>query len=401
MSIAELLNYSGGYVKIEISGEFPERFLNMCAARNIYVWDISKRGKKLIRCKTSVKGFKKMREICRTTHTRVHLAARCGAPFIMKRILKRRGLIAGFISFVILTIWLCSHIWYIEIGGSGDVSRERMEELLKTAGIRYGAPLRGIDPVRVQAEILSNSPELAWVWTEIKGTSVYVDYRKRVEKPEILDINTPCNLIASENGQITSMLIKEGRTVAEKDMYVSKGQLLVGGVMDSSAVGMRFVHSDGEVWAKTHHKVSGRYSLTAEEKYKTGRKKSTLGIKAGENVYTIPINTNSFKNYEKSEKEFHLKIGNIYFPISVIKSGFYETKTNKVPLEKEKIIEEAKEYLEKSLQNSLENVIIIERSFIVTDIDENTVEVTMEAVCNQQIAQKQPIEEERYGTADN
>ncbi len=395
MNTAEMVNLSGGYVKIEVSGDFIERFLNMCAAKNIYIWDVSLRGEKLVRCKTSARGFKKMRSICRATHTRAHIISRYGMPFVLKRILRRKGLIAGFFVFILMTVWLCSHIWYIEIIGE-EMPQEEIRALLEKSGVKYGMPVYGIDPEKIKAEILSNEPRLAWVWTEVKGTGIYVDYRKRVEKPEMLDINTPCNLIASENGRIISILIKEGRTVVQNDMYVSKGQLLAGGVMDSSAVGMRFVHSDGEVWARTQHTLSGRYLLTAEENVRTGRRKVRFGIKLGEKVYTLQEKEKFYDEAETNEEEFHFKIGNIYFPISVIKTSFYETEANIVTLNKEKIIEEAKEYLEKSLQNSAESVIILERSFIINDIDDNTIEVTMNAVCNQQIAQKQPIEEERY-----
>ena len=400
INAAEILNLSGGYVKVEVSGDFTERFLNMCAAKNIYIWDVVLRGSKTLRCKTSVKGFKEMRGLRRITHTRVHIISRCGAPFAARRLIKRKGLIAGFLGFVVLTVWLCSHIWYIEIA-DGGLEEGRMRELLNGAGIRCGAAAYGIDPATVQAEILSNAPELAWVWPEVKGTKVYVDYRVRVAKPEMLDINRPCNLIASENGQITSMLIKEGRTVVAKDMYVSKGQLLVGGAMDSSAVGGRLVHSDGEVWATTHHSIGGEYSLTAEEKSPTGREKTMFGIKFGETLYNLPSGENKFKDFEAEEEEFHFRTGDIYFPISLVKTTLSEVETNIINSDREKIIEEAKEYLEKSLQNSFENVIILERAFVVDDKDENTVSVTMNAVCSQQIAQKQPIEEEMYGGKNN
>ncbi len=397
MNKAEILKSCGGYVKIGITGDFIERFLNMCAANNIYIWDVRIRGEKTAAGKVSVKGFKKLRKICKATHTRVHITARRGVPFFMKRLALRKGLLAGLGIFIILILWLCSHVWYIEIGGDGEIPQEEMLELLDKSGIRYGMPLKNLDAEKAQAEILSNSKKLAWVWTEKRGTKIYVDYRKRVEKPEILPV-TPCNLVAARSGKITSILIKSGRTAVEKDMYVSEGQLLAGGILDSKTVGMRLVHSDGEVFADTNRSISEKFSLVKTTKIPTGRKKSSIGIKFGANSYYIPIK--KYSDFEKTEKEFHFKIGDIYFPISFVKSTYYEVYTETVTEEKEKIIEKAKEYLRNSLQNSSKNVIIIEESFFVTEVDENTLEVTMKATCNEQIAQKQLIaEEEEYGGA--
>ena len=260
--------------------------------------------------------------------------------------------------------------------------------------VLYSTPVFNINPDDIQRHVLSNAPELAWFHTETKGTRIFADYHTRVKKPEILDINSPCNLVASEDGRITSLLIKEGRCVVEKDMYVSKGQLLAGGVLDSNAMGVRFVHSDGEVWAQTHHTLSGRYALSAEKKVPTGRKTSVWGINFGKKILRLPFPVNKFESFETGEEVFHFKVGDIYFPVSLTKSSFFETTSVTETFDREKITEEAKFFLENTLKNSSNNVIILERTFSVTDIDENTIEVKMEAECSQQIAQKQPIKEE-------
>lgn len=65
MFLVKLLNIIRGYVIIIIEGVFPERFLNICARRGIYLWNVTRRDKLRISANVSVKGFKAMRPIAK------------------------------------------------------------------------------------------------------------------------------------------------------------------------------------------------------------------------------------------------------------------------------------------------------------------------------------------------
>lgn len=392
MLIFNILNYFRGYLKIKVTGSFLERFINICTNRNIGIWDIQAKGTKVITAKTSIRGYRKLREVCKKTGSRIHILSKKGFPFVFGRFMRRKGLVLGLFLFVVLIAWLCSHIWYIEIADTQSVSKEELRLQLERAGIKPGASIWSINPDKIQAEMLSQNPKLSWLWTDVVGTKVYVDLRERVQKPEIVDTSVPCNIIAKEGGKITDFVVWEGRTLMEKEMWVSKGQLLVGGVMDSTAVGVRFVHADAEVWADTEHALSGQYQLHPVQERQTGNSKSAYGVKFGTNLWNLPFSTTGYKQQKIQREEYPLRVGELYFPISLIKTNYFETIKQQEEVPREQIIAEAKEYLEKTLQNELGNGMIKEKNFTVTELDENTIEVRLEAQCSQQIAEKQPIE---------
>lgn len=61
--------YLKGYVRIRVSGYSPERFLNACRYKNIYIWDL-KRVCGAYEMNLSVSGFQRLKEIIRKTGTR-------------------------------------------------------------------------------------------------------------------------------------------------------------------------------------------------------------------------------------------------------------------------------------------------------------------------------------------
>lgn len=390
-----------GNVHVKMRCRSTADFLSQCAREKIDIKNIKSIGEGFILFDIPPMQFFALKSICKKTGSRPHIVSKKGLPFSFSRFVSRKGLVVGFFAFIFITMFLCSHVWYIEIGGEGDISAEVLRSRLEHCGIYYGVLIREINPDEVQKQMLALSPELSWIWPEKHGTKIIVDFRTSVPVPEITDTTQPCNIIASETGTITYPIVHQGKSSLEKGMYVTKGQLLVSGIYDSKMVGYRSVHSDAVIMADIEKRISQQYPLTQEKPVRSGSIKKSIGIVFGKNEFLIPPIGGHFENFETVKEKFPIHVGNLYFPVSIVKNTYYETKSQLVHYEKSKIIEEAKEYLEKDLQNQLKNGIIKEVNFTVTDISPDMVEVVLDAKCNTDIAQKIPIKEEETVGKDN
>lgn len=393
MDILNILNFARGYVTVKATGEHLERFINICTSENINIWNVKARGTSMLTACVSVKGFFRLKNPCRRTGTSIHIISKKGMPFLSVRLRRRIGLVLGFFLFVLVSYWLFSHIWYIDVDTSTSIPREDLLYQLELAGVEKGTPLRDIDPNKLQDSLLNLNPRLVWAWPHIRGNSLYLEVREKVSIPDILPTN-PCNIVASHSGLITSMLVKEGRHAVTEGMYVSEGQLLVGGIMDSIALGVRYVHADAEIWATTEEVVSESFPLMSDETKRTGNKSVRYTFKFGSFPLSTPLIGKSFAAYETEETENVFHIGSVYFPISLIKTEYMETITETVAKDENLLIAEAQQYLENHLQNSLKNGMILEKRFYMEKQDDKTVRLTLSAVCSRQIATAQPIEEE-------
>lgn len=391
MIILNIINFFKGYVKILIVGKHAERFINLCAKRNIYIWNI-KRTKDGFEAFVSVVAYKLIDDIAVSSDTEVTELKRGGFGELMKKISGRSGLIAGFIIAIFLFLWMTGRVWYIEIAPS-NIPEETLREQLKISGLDIGVPIKSIDTKRIQAQMMNLNPQIEWIWTEKKGTMIFVDLRERVERPETIDINEPCNLVATHAGRVTFAMITEGRAMVTVGQNVSKGQLLAGGMLGSNVVGARGVHSQGTVMADVFINMSGDYLLTGQEESFTGREDKSYSICFGSKEIKLPSKDKKFLQKKDSSQKIPLKIGDIYFPVSVIKNVSRETITTEVNYTREQVVSDAEKYLDGLLQKEVAGGIIIEKYFFNEDIDENTVRVRLEALCNMEISQTQPIEE--------
>ena len=65
--IERIVNYLSGYLKIQITGYSPERFLNLCKNKDIYIWDLEAK-ENTYEMHITVKGFRKLKPILKKTH---------------------------------------------------------------------------------------------------------------------------------------------------------------------------------------------------------------------------------------------------------------------------------------------------------------------------------------------
>ena len=137
--------------------------------------------------------------------------------------------------------------------------------------------------------------------------------------------------------------------------------------------------------------------LETEKSLPTGNEEKSYRLWVGQREIKLLSPKSKFEEKTETSEKFPLRIGDIYFPVGVIKTVTQEKITKKVKLNKENVVKDAEKYLDELLQKEVGSGTIIERYFFVEDIDEKTVRVRMQALCNMEIAKKQPIGEEMYG----
>src|SRR5699024_12143802 len=136
MLAIKLLNYFKGYVIIKVEGLTLEKFLNLAANSNIYIWDIKRMDYTLLEMKVSIKGFRELKKIANKGACRVYIKEKIGFPFFMNKLKKRKMLGFGFIIFLGLIFFLTSFIWEIEVSGNENTFYENILKLLKNINLK-------------------------------------------------------------------------------------------------------------------------------------------------------------------------------------------------------------------------------------------------------------------------
>lgn len=339
MFIVRLWNYFCGYAIIIVKGLKIERFINLAVMNGIYLWDIEKLDYTTIKAKINIKDFSKLRQIVKKTDSRVKIKEKCGMPFKVKNIKRRKWFFLGLGALLIFLYILSSYIWMIEILGVKTISDEAILENLSRYGLRVGMSKRKIDKRNVESKMLITMPELTWIGIEIKGTKAYVTVSEKKPDPEPVNKYEPCNIIASKNGVIDKILVLNGDGVVKDGDTVVKGQLLVIGIIERYNMNTRYVHSMAKINARTWYEDVEEISFKQIQYKNTGRIIKTYGLeipgKKFQRHKSIP-----YEDFNKNIDEYFIfSFGSYVFPLKLIITSYSELK----PIEKYYSVEEAKE----------------------------------------------------------
>ena len=100
MGVVKAWNFFKGYVIIKVKGLTLERFLNLAATNDIYLWDIRRIDYTELEMKATIEGFRALKEIVNKVGCRVEIVEKKGLPFLLYRIKNRKALGIGFILFL-------------------------------------------------------------------------------------------------------------------------------------------------------------------------------------------------------------------------------------------------------------------------------------------------------------
>jgi similar to stage IV sporulation protein len=342
MLLLRLWNYMRGYVIILVEGYFLEKFINICAHRQIFLWDIKKHKNSILTLKISIKGFKLLRPISRKSRCRVRIIKKKGLPFVLSRYRRRKTFVAGAVLFILLIYILTSFIWVIELKGNKELDTQFILEKLEGFGIKPGVFKYKINTDKAVNNMIMEIDMLSWISISLKGTKVKIDLAERELPPELVPKDEPCNIVAKRDGIIKTITTKNGIEMVKVGDTVTKGQLLVAGSIPIKGEEgeARLVHAIASIAARTWYERREMVNCTAVEKVRTGKTKDIYSIV----VFTKRLNLFKkyikFENYDRIEINKKISIGeDLVLPFEIIVEKYYEN----ILQEKELDIDEAKQ----------------------------------------------------------
>ena len=255
MFIIKLLRLLTGYVVFSGRNGFPERFINLCAQSGINLWDARVSDGRL-EAKTSIRGYRNIRNCAKKSGMKIRITKKCGLPFILKPYFKRKGLAVGAALSVILTVFLSSCIWTIDVSGNEKYTQEQILELAQHYGIRTGAFRKNIDNSEIKYAVKKDWEHIGWFAVNYDGTALSIELSEREDTRTDEKSNDPCNIIAGTDGEILKLDAYTGTAEISVGSAVKKGDLLISGIRNKDDGTIEFVHAKGNAIIRTKKEIS-------------------------------------------------------------------------------------------------------------------------------------------------
>ena len=387
MLFVKFVRFFFGYIRVTVAGDYPERFLNLCANNGIAMWNARRKGD-AIECCMFARDYRHLRRLRKRCGVHLKIKRRRGAPFIVHRYRRRKGLAAGLVLFIAFLTVMPKYVWAVEVSGNERVDSKTVIDAANDAGIKRGARISDIDTDNLRPELLLELPQLSWAAINIEGSTVTIDVREQLN-PERLDDKTPCNLVAKRQGVITAVYVKKGTASVKVGDAVREGDIIAMGTVEYGDTSTVMCHAMGEIYAETSREIVVSSPLTVERKIPTGKtvKKSVFQIFG---LY-IPLYLGSEQyDYTCTAKETALKSGDVTLPLSVITAEFTQVDRQMIEISDDEAKKIAAKELEKLEAEQLSGIEVKERKLEYKKENGNIV-LTAKYVCIENIAEESAL----------
>ena len=233
--LKRMVNALRGSVRLEVSGAFPERFLNLCAQRGIVFWNVEWLEATRLRLTVTRQGSGPARALGDKVLCTVVPAEQSGVPFFLGRFRRRYALLVGLALSLTAVCVLSQFVLTIEVEGNEAVSTAEILTELRRQGLRPGVYGPGLDEGTISSAALLGLPELAWMSVNLHGTRAEVLVREAVPAPEVDDEEQVGSIVARSSGIVTHIEPLSGEALVAQGDTVLAGEVLISGAVTLDA----------------------------------------------------------------------------------------------------------------------------------------------------------------------
>ncbi len=382
------MKFLKNYIDFEIEGDNLSRLISIIFKKGIECRNLVNHGECLRgSCKKNV--WKILAYECEKLSLTYEFNERKSLNLFIEKLLKRKGLIAGFIlGFIAITL-LSNTFLRLRVKCENKDIQEKIETYILSKGIRYGNFIPKIDIYGLELDIMREVEEVSWAGIYITGGTINIDIVEKEAKPEYNQKRLPSDIIASKSGEIVSVEIYSGKLIVPVGSGVHEGQTLVSGIVDLSEDMTVLRRSQGNIYAKVTYNESFYCPYENSEK---------IIAKKPENKHfihffslDIPISIKKYDGmYQIKEKYKPLMFLGYELPISYKTEEYYKYHYENTTFDEEKAKEEVYKLSDNFKKNFLSDLEILEENEEIY-IDENGVRLDKTFIVIENIAEEKEI----------
>lgn len=203
----------------------PEMLLTDAAAQGIHLYGISARpGGFCAHC--AAWQYRRLAALARHRRVRLRVEKRKGLYFLLRPLLRRKGLWVGLVAWGLVLVWLQGFIWAVDDSSLTTGQRARAGAVLRSCGLQPGTVVTE-ELLRTGEYALLESGEFSWASLNFEKGRLAVEAAPAHARPEIA-AGTLHGLRAKCNGTVLRTNLASGTMLVVPGQTVEAGQGLIG-----------------------------------------------------------------------------------------------------------------------------------------------------------------------------
>lgn len=306
--------------KLKIVGKNIKRFIKNLISLKIDFYDVDI-GDGYCYITVSEEDYKNIKKI-KTSYT-INIVDSYG-PIKFQSLGKKYFIFILFLLISIILLEVLSNVIFsIEVVHAKSEIRELVRNDLKKYGIdKYHFKVSFKEKEKIIKKILSKEVDrLEWLEIESVGTKYVVKVEERVKSKKDEEKKEQ-NIIAKKNARILEIIADTGEVVTKKNDYVSKGDVLISGLIHKNEEVKKKTHASGVVFGEVWYSVKISVPKVYKETLLKNDTKKIIEI----NFLNHHFKLFDFKPFKTYKAERVNLIKNSLLPISISYSKLIKTK---------------------------------------------------------------------------
>ena len=259
-----------GMVTFTVTGEHPWRFLSRAAKLGYSLWGIAPGEEGEVRASVRRRAWGELLPLAAGCGCTLTPVKETGAHRLLAWLGNRKGVPVGLVLAVGLYAQLAGRVWHIEVNGCDAYTREEVLAVARACGLTTGTAAASFDPRSLGDAMMLRLSGVGWISVNTRGCFVEIELREAIPKTEIEEKEGLSIISAARDGQIVSCQALVGRLLVTPGQVVSRGEMLVTGVLETAEGGQWFVNAHASIMARTWRTFTAELPVTVEVEEPTG-----------------------------------------------------------------------------------------------------------------------------------
>ena len=311
-----------------------------------------------------------------------------GILSVFKKNKKRVGMLLGIVFLILIANLSSRFVWKINVNGNSKLTNEEILKIADEAGLRLGTYIPAIDYDRLHNQILLSSDKISWISVNITGNVANIELKETEEIKNTGEV-LYTNIVSKFDGQIISIEAINGEKKIKPGDIVKKGELLISGIIDSHASGVRYENAKGSVYAYVNKKITVEIPRKNYENIAVKKLHTDRSIKIFSNIIKISLNHSNCGEFcgKIEKKEAFILFGMHELPITIHKTEHFLVETQEKIYENQEMVDLAFAELNEKMSKELENAQIVSKS-VKTYYQNDTFILECDLYCVEDIAKE-------------
>ena len=253
----------------------PEALLTDAAGQGLHLYGISSvPGGFCAHC--TAWQYRRLAAFARHRRVRLRVEKRQGLYFLLRPLLRRKGLWTGLVAWGLVLLWLQGLIWAVDYGSLTTGQRTRAGAVLRSCGLQPGT-IATEELLRTGEYALLESGEFSWASLNFEKGRLAVEAAPARARPEIAT-GTLHGLRAKCNGTVLRTNLISGTMLVVPGQTVEAGQGLIGTARSERDGSLIFAPAAGTVVAQLEWETNQSIPLAETLPQLTGANKANYRL---------------------------------------------------------------------------------------------------------------------------